>query len=102
MAWPNSGPGLGAAGAGAGGAANTGAAAAASSGDAAQCRALAEDAVQTETGINEDIAATRRNDWERAEVLPEQAGMLRDSTADRARAIFETCMSSAARPAAVH
>ncbi len=59
-----------------------------------QCAALAEPALKTEAGIDQDILATRRGDWQRARVMGAQTQMMRDDLADRRQAIIDRCMRS--------
>lgn len=56
------------------------------------CRAMAGTAVETEAGINQDILATRGNDWSRAGVGRVERQVLRDQTRDRAAGIVAACM----------
>jgi len=56
------------------------------------CRALAATAVKTDADIDQDILATRRNDWQRASRFRLQTETMREHTSDRAAAIVAACM----------
>ena len=56
------------------------------------CRALAASAVAPEIGIDQDILATRGNDWQRAQFGRLASERLRQQTGDRAAAIVASCM----------
>ena len=56
------------------------------------CRALAATAVKTDADIDQDILATRQNDWQRSGVGRAQTQTVREHTRDRAAAIVDSCM----------
>jgi hypothetical protein len=60
--------------------------------DYRDCRALAATAVKTDADIDQDILATRQNDWQRASRLRLQSETMREHTGDRAAAIVAACM----------
>ena len=60
--------------------------------DYQECRELAADAVKTQADIDQDIFATRQNDWQRASVVRQQAQIMHEHTHDRAAAILDSCM----------
>jgi len=62
--------------------------------DYQDCRALAEGAVRTDADIDQDISATRQNDWQRAGVVRQQTRVMHEQTRDRAAAIIESCMKA--------
>jgi hypothetical protein len=81
--------------AGCGGAASwtkTGADEAAAAREYADCRNLAATAVRTDADIDQDIAATRGDDRQRAGVVRRQTQTTHEQTRDRAGAIVEKCM----------
>jgi hypothetical protein len=58
------------------------------------CRATAVGAVKPETGIDEDIIATRQAEVGRSSIARIGARNLRDETRDREAAIIASCMKS--------
>ena len=56
------------------------------------CRGLADTAVETDRAIDQDILASRQNDWERASVVRTQTRVMQEHTRDRAAAIVDSCM----------
>ncbi|MBV9860189.1 MAG: hypothetical protein JO038_08830 [Alphaproteobacteria bacterium] len=83
----------GCAGAG-GGWTKSGADQAAASREYRDCESLAGSAVETQAQIDTDIAATRRNDWERADVTSEQTGMMAAGLKERRDNIVARCMQA--------
>ena len=60
--------------------------------DYEDCRELAAAAVKTDADIDQDIAATRGDDRQRAGVVRAQTRTMREHTRDRADAIIARCM----------
>jgi hypothetical protein len=60
--------------------------------DYEDCRDLAATAVRTQADIDQDIAATRSDDRQRAGVVRAQTRTMREQTRDRADAIIARCM----------
>jgi hypothetical protein len=58
------------------------------------CRAIAAEAVKPETGIDEDILATRQAEIGRSSIARIGAHNLREETGDRAAAIVTACMKA--------
>ena len=58
----------------------------------ADCRDLAAAAVKTDADIDQDIAATRSDDRQRAGVVRVQTRTMGEHTRDRADAIITRCM----------
>jgi hypothetical protein len=58
------------------------------------CLDLADTAVKTSADIDQDILATRQNDWQRASVVRTQTRVMRKQTGDRAAAIIDSCMKA--------
>lgn len=56
------------------------------------CRAMAATAVKTDADIDQDILATRHNDWQRASRFRLQTETMREHTSERAAAIVAACM----------
>lgn len=56
------------------------------------CRGIAGTAVKTDADIDQDISATRSNDWQRSGVLRAEAQTTQDHTINRAGAIVAACM----------
>ena len=69
-----------------------GADAATAAGEVRECRTLAESAVKTDIDIDQDIAATRQSDWQRAQLGRIAAENMREPTRERAAAITANCM----------
>jgi hypothetical protein len=69
-----------------------GADAAAAAREYQDCRAMAATAVKTDADIDQDILATRHNDWQRASRFRLQTETMREHTSDRAAAIVAACM----------
>ena len=61
-------------------------------GEYQDCRALAGSAVKTEADIDQDILATRGDDWRRGGVGQLQTRTMREHTRDRGTAIIDACM----------
>jgi len=59
-----------------------------------ECEAVARGAVAPQIGIDKDIAATRGNDWQRAQVYGQQTEMMRNGINDRMRSIIDGCMQA--------
>jgi hypothetical protein len=59
-----------------------------------ECHAIAAATVQPEIGINQDIAATRGVDWQRAQIRDVQATTMREATHDRLAKIVSSCMTA--------
>jgi len=78
----------------AGGWTRPGADAAAVDADYRDCRGLAEEATRTDRDIDQDIMATRQNDWQRAQLGRVASETMREQTRDRAAAIIGSCMRS--------
>jgi hypothetical protein len=77
---------------GGGGWAKAGADEAAAASEYQDCRALAGTAVKTDADIDQDILATRGDEWRRGGVGQLQTRTMRDHTRDRGAAIVESCM----------
>ena len=60
--------------------------------DYEDCRDLAATAVRTDAAIDQDIAATRNDDRQRAGVVRAQTRTMGEHTRDRADAIITRCM----------
>jgi hypothetical protein len=58
------------------------------------CRGLADTAVETDQQIDQDILASRQNDWQRASLGHTQTQLMNDHTRDRAGAIVDACMKA--------
>ncbi|MBV8493731.1 MAG: hypothetical protein JO162_09670 [Alphaproteobacteria bacterium] len=58
------------------------------------CRGLSDTAVETDRAIDQDILASRQNDWQRASLGHTQTQLMNDHTRDRAGAIVESCMKA--------
>lgn len=56
------------------------------------CRAIAETVVKPETGIDQDILATRHADIGRSSIARIGAQNMREETGERAAAIIAACM----------
>jgi hypothetical protein len=69
-----------------------GADAAATLHDVEDCRAIAASGVKTDADIDQDIAATRQDDRQRASVFRLQSEAMHEHTVDRAAAIVDACM----------
>ena len=69
-----------------------GADAAASLRDHQECRSMAAAAVKTDADIDQDIAAARQDDRQRARVFRLQTETSREHTKDRAASIVDACM----------
>ena len=80
--------------AGAPGWVKSGADAATTAGAYQECRDSAGIAVKTDADIDQDIAATRPNDLQRAGVFRGQTETAREMTRDRAEAIVAACMQA--------
>jgi hypothetical protein len=61
-------------------------------GEYQDCRAMAGTAVKTDADIDQDILATRGDDWRRAGVGRLQVRTMREHTHDRGAAIVDACM----------
>jgi len=72
--------------------AKTGADEAAASAAYQDCRGLADTAVETDRAIDQDILASRQDDWQRASVVRAQTRVMHEQTRDRAAAIIDSCM----------
>lgn len=59
-----------------------------------ECRALAAAATRTETGIDQDILASRHSDLQRASIFRNEAQNIGEETRDRGKAIIASCMQS--------
>jgi len=70
--------------------ADTGAVAAAYS----DCKAMADTAVQTESGINQDILATRGGDWGRAGIGRVETAAMGEHIGKRSGNIVDACMKA--------
>jgi len=57
-----------------------------------ECRAMAATAVKTDADIDQDIAAARQNDRQRATVFRLQTEASSEHTSDRAASIVNACM----------
>lgn len=57
------------------------------------CRGLADTAVETDRAIDQDILASRQDDWQRASVVRTQTRVMHEHTRDRAGAIVDSCMT---------
>ncbi len=58
------------------------------------CSETASSAVRTDANIDQDILASRQNDWQRSSVVRLQSQAMQDHTRDRADAIIAACMKS--------
>lgn len=58
------------------------------------CRGLSDTAVETDRAIDQDILASRQNDWQRASVVRTQTQIMHEQTRDRAAAIVDSCMKT--------
>jgi|SRR5437764_5153606 len=56
------------------------------------CRGLSDTAVETDRAIDQDILASRQDDWQRASVVRAQTRVMHERTRDRAAAIIDSCM----------
>jgi hypothetical protein len=56
------------------------------------CRGLSDTVVSTDRAIDQDIMASRQNDWQRASVVRQQTRIMHEHTGDRAAAILDSCM----------
>lgn len=56
------------------------------------CRAAAGAAVKTDADIDQDILATRGDDWRRGGIGQLQTRTMREHTRDRSAAIIDSCM----------
>lgn len=56
------------------------------------CRGLSDTVVSTDRAIDQDIMASRQNDWQRASVVRQQTRIMHEHTGDRAAAILASCM----------
>ena len=74
--------------------ARPGADAAATSRAYADCRALAGTAVRTDAAIDQDIAASRGTDIQRADSVRTQTRQMAETTQARSDAIVASCMES--------
>jgi hypothetical protein len=72
--------------------ARPGADAAAAAAEYQDCLGLAGTAVKTEADIDQDILATRGDDWRRGGVGQLQTRTMREHTRDRSAAIIDSCM----------
>ena len=57
------------------------------------CRGLSDTVVSTDRAIDQDIMASRQNDWQRASVVRQQTQIMHEHTRDRAAAILDSCMT---------
>ena len=76
----------------AGGWAKPGADEAATARELGDCRAMAASAVKSDADIDQDILATRQDDWRRASRLRLRSETMYEHTGDRAAAIVTACM----------
>ena len=60
--------------------------------DYRECRGASLDSVKTEADIDQDIAAARQTDLQRAGAVRQQSEMMQGKTSDRADAIVTACM----------
>ena len=60
--------------------------------DYRECRAAAATSVRTDADIDQDILATRQQDWRRAGTGRAQSRTMQDHTRDRAASIIASCM----------
>ena len=58
------------------------------------CRELAESTVRPEFDIDQDILATRQNDWQRSHIGRVEGDAMREGTRGRAAAIVQSCMQA--------
>ena len=56
------------------------------------CREIAEQAVRSDAEIDQDILATRQNDWQRSDVVRAQTQAMHAMTGDRSARIVASCM----------
>lgn len=80
--------------AGAGSWTKAGADQAAAGGAYSDCKDLADTAVHTEADINQDILASRGNDWQRASVGRVETQSMQERTGDRTGNIIAACMKA--------
>jgi hypothetical protein len=59
-----------------------------------ECRALADVAVKTEADIDQDILASRSQDWRRAGLGRVQDEAMREQTRGRQRQLIDRCLRS--------
>ena len=59
-----------------------------------ECRGLSDTAVESDRAIDQDILATRQNDWQRASVVRTQTQLMHEQTRDRAASLIESCMKA--------
>jgi len=78
----------------AGGWAKPGADAAAAAHEYQDCRELADSTVRPEFDIDQDILATRQNDWQRTHIGLVEADAMRQGTRGRAATIVQSCMQA--------
>jgi hypothetical protein len=60
--------------------------------DYRECRAVADSAIKTDANIDQDIAATRQFDWQRAQLGRIAGETMREQTRERGAAIVDSCM----------
>jgi hypothetical protein len=72
--------------------ARTGADEATVAGEYQDCLAMAGTAIKTDADIDQDILATRGDDWRRAGLGRLQVRTMREHTRDRGGAIVDSCM----------
>jgi hypothetical protein len=58
------------------------------------CAALTDDATRSDAAIDQDVAASRGSDLQRASILREQAERTRADNGERADAILASCMQA--------
>lgn len=58
------------------------------------CHATADAAVEPEAEINEDIEATRQNDWQRSRIGAVETEAMHSGTRKRTADIVDSCMKS--------
>jgi hypothetical protein len=58
------------------------------------CRGLADTVVETDRAIDQDISASRQDDWQRAGVVRAQTRVMDEHTRDRAGTIVDSCMKA--------
>jgi hypothetical protein len=59
-----------------------------------ECRTLTDTATQTDANVDQDIAASRASDLQRASILRAQSQQITEVSRDRANAILASCMQA--------
>ena len=59
-----------------------------------ECRSAAHAAVEPQDRIDQDIRATRQNDWQRAGIGRVESRAMREQSRDRVASIVDSCMQA--------